>query len=310
METKNQPFVGSAQKSSLPPPASLIPKPFLVVRTLLGIFLLLAAGFKAHALWVDPAPTISLFSSPRWEVGLIELETVLGLWLLSGVSPVAAWVAALGVFALMAGISLYLGIMGQPSCGCFGKVSVNPWYTFALDVAAVAALWFYRPRIGLRNLLAGASWRSWLRPVGNLVLGTAILLAAGFVTLAMVGPSPSVALNRLRGESLVVSREVTDLGPLVRGTVREFQIQVRNQTDRSIRIEGGTADCAVSATDDLPLVVPPRGARNLRIRIALGGRPGPFQRAFVLFTDDKSQPRVIGRVAGRLVEELEGAAHQ
>jgi hypothetical protein len=48
-----------------------------------------------------------------------------------------------GGFAL---ISLYKGISGESTCGCFGRVPVNPWYTFTLDAAAVLALLRWRPR--------------------------------------------------------------------------------------------------------------------------------------------------------------------
>ena len=54
------------------------------------------------------------------------MEAVLGLWLLSGWSARAAWAGATGFFALMASASLYLALAGQQSCGCLGRIQVNP----------------------------------------------------------------------------------------------------------------------------------------------------------------------------------------
>ena len=46
---------------------------------------------------------------------------------------------------MFACVSFSKGLAGEASCGCFGTVKVNPWYTFALDAAAVAALLRWRP---------------------------------------------------------------------------------------------------------------------------------------------------------------------
>lgn len=129
---------------------------FHAVRIALGAVLLTAAGFKAFALWTDPTPPLSLFSEPRWQIALIEAETLLGLWLLSGFAPRGVWWTAQVTFTLLACVSLYLGLAGQSSCGCLGKVHLAPWYAFGVDVVAIAALWFWRPlglfgaRVGVR----------------------------------------------------------------------------------------------------------------------------------------------------------------
>jgi hypothetical protein len=124
-----------------------------LVRMALGLFLLVAAGLKAHSLATDPLSQDAFFASPRLLIATIEVEIVLGLWLLSGWFVRAAWVTALGFFGVLAGVSLYLALAGQRSCGCFGQVTVSPWATFSLDIAAVAALALWRPapRTALRQ---------------------------------------------------------------------------------------------------------------------------------------------------------------
>jgi hypothetical protein len=79
-----------------------------LIRVALGTFLLVAAGLKAHSLVTDPLSQEAFFASPRLLIATIEVEIVLGLWLLSGWFVRAAWLTALGFFGLLAGVSLYL----------------------------------------------------------------------------------------------------------------------------------------------------------------------------------------------------------
>jgi hypothetical protein len=124
---------------------------FPIVRVVLGLLLLTAAGLKAYDVVRGSGPRWSLFSSPRSQIAVIEVETILGVWLLSGWSGRAAWGATLGLFGILACISLHLGLTGQPSCGCFGRVEVQPWLAFAVDIAALVALVVWRPHSRLRE---------------------------------------------------------------------------------------------------------------------------------------------------------------
>jgi hypothetical protein len=81
-----------------------------------------------------------------------------------------------------------------------------------------------------------------------------------------------------------------------------IRLQIRNQTDRTIRVVGGTADCSCMATKDLPLTVQPREVESVQVQFSFRGPSGAFQRAFVLYTDDERQPRVLARVTGSVIE--------
>ena len=105
-----------------------------LVRGVLGLLLLSAAGLKAHAFWSETAQPIMLLSSPRAQVAIIETEALLGLWLMTGLYVRAARWIALSFFGVLASVSLYLAFLGESSCGCFGRVQVNPWFSFAIDV--------------------------------------------------------------------------------------------------------------------------------------------------------------------------------
>lgn len=118
------------------------------VRIVLGLVLLTAAALKGHQLATDPVAETSLFSSRWFLIGVVEFELFFGLCLLAGLCPRWTWRAALVCFTGFACISLYKAVSGEASCGCFGKVPVDPWHTFLLDLAAVIALSRWRPARG------------------------------------------------------------------------------------------------------------------------------------------------------------------
>jgi hypothetical protein len=265
------------------------------VRLALGGLILAAAGMKAYALALDPLVQDWFLASPRLLIAAIEVEMLLGLWLLSGWSVRAGWVAALGFFAVMTGVSLDLATTGQTSCGCFGQVPVSPWLTFAVDLAAVGALVIFRPaRQG--DLPGGA----WLQRLLKSVVGAAVLLAllAGGALLAF--DDPLEALARMRGDAIAVQPAVSDAGAGERGTVRNFRVQLVNRTDRPVRVLGGTTTCSCVATDDLPFILQKGETGSITVSVRFVGAPGRFQHSFVLLTDTETQPVVVARFAGRI----------
>jgi len=108
-----------------------------VIRIALGVLLLTAAGLKAHQLATEPVLSTGLLDSRWLLMATVEFELLFGLWLLGNIWPKPTWAAALACFGLFAGVSLYKALSGHASCGCFGRVPVNPWYTATLDVAMV-----------------------------------------------------------------------------------------------------------------------------------------------------------------------------
>lgn len=117
-----------------------------VVLRVLGAVLLVAAGLKGHQLLTEPLAENSIWSSRPLLILQVELELVLGVWLLSGLFARAAWLVSLACFGFFSLVTLYKGLTGAASCGCFGAVSVNPWVTLlAIDLPAVIALAVVRP---------------------------------------------------------------------------------------------------------------------------------------------------------------------
>jgi hypothetical protein len=99
-----------------------------LVAALVAGFLLTAAGLKLYSLLYRPFSPGSPFLSRTAEFALLEMETVLALWLLSGWRRSWAWLATSVVFILFTLASLYMAWHGRSSCGCFGEVPVSPWH--------------------------------------------------------------------------------------------------------------------------------------------------------------------------------------
>ena len=137
-----------------------------IVLKVLGLLLLMAAVLKGHELLTVPAANEDLWSWRPFLIFQVEFELALGIWLLSGVFKPLAWLAALLCFGLFCCVTLYKGLAGAASCGCFGAVRVNPWITlFAVDLPAVVALGLLRPRSAFAPLL------SFVRSLPSIVTG-------------------------------------------------------------------------------------------------------------------------------------------
>ena len=118
-----------------------------VVMYIAGAVLVIAAVLKIHQLLTEPIISKGFWESWAFFVIQIPLELGLGIWLLSGLFRKAAWLIAVLSFALFIVVTLHQGLTGVTSCGCFGKVVVNPWITlFFIDAPIFLLLLVFFPR--------------------------------------------------------------------------------------------------------------------------------------------------------------------
>ena len=264
------------------------------------MFLLTAAGLKLYGLGVDPVSRMGVFSGPALQFLIVAFEIFLGVWLISGKAPLGAWLAALVAFTVFAGVSLYQGVIGQASCGCFGKLSVNPWYTFGVDVAALVALGFARPDLKpLWQISRSSLGRSCL-PVACALGGYLLLLGAVAAVAHHRFGSIDGAIAFLRGERLSLTPGLVDMGDGGPGETREASLELTNRTDHAIRLIGGTVDCSCTVLNDLPVTVPPGETRSITVSMKLPGTPGMFTRKARLAIDDEGFGSVGFRLTGRI----------
>jgi len=166
-----------------------------IVLKLLGILLLTAAILKGWQLLTEPVANNDIWSYRPFLIFTVEFEIALGIWLLSGLFKKAVWLAGLLCFGLFSCITLYKGITGAESCGCFGSVHVNPWITlFAVDIPAVILLVVFRPALSFlrkqKSMKAFAN--KLLAPIPSKLRLTGI---GGFLLLMLVSSTTVLALN-------------------------------------------------------------------------------------------------------------------
>lgn len=76
-----------------------------VVRGLLGLILLTAAGFKGYELATEPVLGTGLLNSRWLLIAVVQFELLFGFWLFAGILPKATWRFALACFACFASVS-------------------------------------------------------------------------------------------------------------------------------------------------------------------------------------------------------------
>jgi hypothetical protein len=116
--------------------------PFWLVRGVLGLVLLAAGTLKLYEVAFEAHDDST---SPLSLMVFSEAELLGGIWMVGGFDPerIRRW--AVAAFIGLALSSLFQALAGKCSCGCFGSLSVNPWFTLVFDLAAVAALLGSRP---------------------------------------------------------------------------------------------------------------------------------------------------------------------
>lgn len=160
---------------------------YSLLSTVLGTVLLTSAFFKAESfLHTEQTPTP--LSLPGWLLIAVALaETILGsCLLLPSLCPLTRWVAFFW-FGACSLVVLTKGLAGESTCGCFGRINVDPWLLLPLDIAAIVALWLIQPK---SEAAAQPSIALYLRYSYFL----SILLAGGFALIFLVHRPPLALL--------------------------------------------------------------------------------------------------------------------
>lgn len=167
--------------------------PGRLIVSVVGFFLIATAILKT--LWpADVARLEAAYALPSSLTALgVQIELAVGLWLLSGWRLTVARSATISLFVVFAIFSLYRALAGHESCGCFGQFTVNPWWTFILDVTVVICL-----TIVPQNVLQAIPRSSPMRAaafVGGYVVMVAITLSPFFWPQRSAADAPGVSVK-------------------------------------------------------------------------------------------------------------------
>jgi len=162
----------------------------IIVMTVTGLTLIVASLLKAHQVLTEPIISKGFWESWLFFVIQIPLELGLGIWLVSGLFRKAGWLIAVLAFGAFIVVTLHKGLIGAASCGCFGRVHVNPWITLCVvDIPLFLALLIFRPR---GEKLLPPPWPS-AKHFFGVAMPTCIVLAALVPTLIFNKPPAKTA---------------------------------------------------------------------------------------------------------------------
>jgi len=156
----------------------------VAMRWIAGLLLVSAAALKAVELVVDPAIAMTSPLGRYFLPVAIGVEFAVGVLLLSGLYWRTLRPFSILLFTAFAAYSLYLALNGAASCGCFGPVHVNPWWTFGLDCAVVVGLLVSTVVDRRSNVTSHESGEAWIfkkipsRHAVAVVMGIAVVVIA------------------------------------------------------------------------------------------------------------------------------------
>jgi hypothetical protein len=114
------------------------------------------------------------------------------------------------------------------------------------------------------------------------------------------------ALAYVRGDRLMADARSRSFGEVEKGQHASVVFELANTSDREINVLGARTGCTCLFAEGLPLPVPPRSRRSIRIAVRTDGRAvarsvdGRIREAVGLYTDFPGQPEVELHVLGRV----------
>ncbi|HVA49367.1 MAG TPA: MauE/DoxX family redox-associated membrane protein, partial [Pirellulales bacterium] len=234
-----------------------------------------------HGIWTRPV-----------QMGLVEYELGLAVWLFLGVfARPLRWLTA-ATFTAFAAYSLNLWVAGSKTCGCFGAIEVHPSASFLVDGALSLAVLFRRTERQGRDVAPAPASFSQVFAHQFRLLGATAGCAAALFFPAHAAAWPMLAL--VTGYPLIVERPLQVIASRSsEESVAEFS--VRNSTEQTIRILGAQTSCGCASIDDLPIAIEAGGRRLVRFRIS-SAPPGETATHEARLFIDRASPRIMLQV--------------
>ncbi|MFO0810888.1 MAG: hypothetical protein U0746_19845 [Gemmataceae bacterium] len=268
--------------------------------------LVAAAGFKLYGQIVGLPADGLFFDYPRVQTATIELELILGLWVLSGRGWCMAWPLTLATFFAFAVVSGVRLASGRLTCGCLGRWDIHPGAMLAVDVTIGLILIAGRPRVWWAGINGGEFQQAARRGIG-LAAGGMIAVACAVAAISVSGRSTARMVEFLFEDGIVVEPRVTTLADALPGERRSLSVTLRNTSDRDIRIVGGRSSCSCAVTEGLPVVVPASESRQIPVQIRLARVPGVYRQVIEFYMNDGSLAPARAAIETRVVALAQGA---
>lgn len=247
--------------------------------------LLLAASLKAYALWLDPIANTSWLDSRLVQIFFILVELIIGGRLLVGWSSVTLWLSALLLYSVFLVYSFSLGITGASSCGCFGKIEINPWITLGIDGIALFLLWSYR-----QSFMNALSERKLplhiIRQPVALSLCSLLVLSVGVMAQFMVRPSADLFANTL------IEPSEHDFGLASQMEELQHDFYFVNHLDVPVTISHTHSSCGCTTAPEINgQLLQPRSKFAIPVKMKTGSSEGKKNGVITVFFKAANQPQ-------------------
>jgi hypothetical protein len=276
----------------------------VLARVLLGTVLICSASLKMGT--SPPAWFYVAVSNPSsaW-VYVVLAELLLGLLLVTGVYEEATLAISGGFFLGMCVVAASLEIIGESSCGCFGRMPVRPLSAAIFDLACVLIILCLFPydRRWRLNCANGSTPGTFRRRAIVLSCGVIALVAVSFALFRGEACLSGSWVRVIPGAERLWVQQSTWAGTGGTGELLPFTIAVRNRGDEPALLYGAEAPCSVSIVSRLPVMVGAGERLEINGRIRVAGSPGLFATRLQFFTSASGQSVMYSVIAGRVVPQ-------
>jgi uncharacterized membrane protein YphA (DoxX/SURF4 family) len=258
-----------------------------ILRIFLAAVLLTAAVLKTYELATGPVVGDGFLDSRWLLIVAVAFEISFGIWLLAGFSPRQTWAAALLCFVVFACVSLYKALSGHASCGCFGPVQVNPWYTTVFDATVVLLLLYFRPsaHVGSRAANIALEFALMVLVIGLVIVGCGAVRFGSFRS----------SIAWLQGCAISVDNPAQTFNNVDPGKELHVKFNARNIYGSPVKILGVKTSCGLINADNLPMELAPGQAKDLNFTVYLRrlGNHKSFVYLAMPYLDVASAPTVM-----------------
>lgn len=204
------------------------------------------------------------------------------------------------LFAVFSIVSAYKIAVGDSSCGCAGLIGVSPYFSFLVSLIVVVVIVFFACKhlggaFGLKTFL-----RLPLRLYGDIShQRRGQLLGIGALVGILVCSESSVfaALRDFTFGKNPVNALSSPAKDLVLGVEETRSIEIKNNSDRRVRIVGVEKSCKCVVENAIGLTVPARSSLAIPIAVT-PGKLGYFQEEIHFYLDHPLQFRLEVCVVG------------
>ncbi|GHT23051.1 hypothetical protein FACS189419_06470 [Planctomycetales bacterium] len=283
------------------------------MRYIAAAIILTAALLKAHQLATVLILGEGFLHHRGFNLFVVEFELFFGIWLLFGLLPKLTWLATTALFLLFALVSFYKAISGEASCGCFGNVTVNPWFTTVFDLLIIGLLSVFHPlNMSFQMKEAVSEIAAVLKPQKLYLPAAVWLLVAVPVSLAMLENDKmfrflaSTTHHRItkprpaRAGGLLCENIVWNFGSRDSdGTNRiSHEFILLNESKEPVTIKNVQSACGCMVAKDYDEKLQPGKSTKIRVEVQLPSMPGPFNKNLAVQVGGEFIPLyVVGKIS-------------